>query len=76
MRRLLRSTPRLLAVVVTVLCSSCQPTVLALDGPAWPWVPTFVLAALILPGAAVVAAVVLRRRRGAECEPLALARTP
>jgi putative intracellular protease/amidase len=39
---------------------------LALDGPAWPWDPTLVLVALVLPGAAAVA---LARRR-------ALVRTP
>jgi transcriptional regulator GlxA family with amidase domain len=48
---------------------------LALDGPAWPWIPTLALIALTLPGAGAAAAV-LRRRRGVEREPVALARTP
>jgi hypothetical protein len=48
---------------------------LALDGPAWPWIPTLALIALTLPGAGAAAAVV-RRRRGVEREPVALARTP
>jgi hypothetical protein len=52
---------------------------LVLDGPAWPWVPTLTIAALMLPGAGI-AAVVLRRRRGAHHEPVdgarPLVRTP
>jgi putative intracellular protease/amidase len=42
---------------------------LVLDGPAWPWVPTLTIVALMLPGAGI-AAVVLRRRRGAHHEPV------
>jgi transcriptional regulator GlxA family with amidase domain len=42
---------------------------LALAGPAWPWLPTLVLAGLTLPGAALAAA--FARRRAAHREPFA-----